>query len=65
MFQNVEIDCNKLTNINPLKNWKVLKNAKFFGMFYGCKKLSNLNSIKKWNISEKTKRDMLQCDDLF
>ena len=57
--------CDKLSNIDPLKNWKVLKNANFFGMLYGCNKLSNLNSIKKWNISKKAEKDMLQSDDLF
>ena len=55
--------CDKLSNIEPLNNWKVLKNAKFLGMFQRCNKLSNLNPIKKWNISEKIKKEMIESDD--
>jgi len=54
--------CNILSNIEPLKKWKVLKNVTFLGMFYGCN-ISNLNSIKKWNISDKIEKEILKYDD--
>ena len=52
--------CSRLSDISPLKNWKVSYDSNVKNMFFNCSKSLNIGIIKNnWNIPKNKLNEML------
>ena len=48
------MECSSLSDIKPLKNWNISKEAKIYLMFKNCSSLLDIKALDNWSISKET-----------